>query len=212
MNNKYFDSEMGKQLINRVKNGDKEAFNELVKENMKFLKKLSSKYAYLELIYSHIFYKGRLDSLIYLTLFESIRKYNEDLGYKFSTFYYATLRFEIINILNKEKKSEKEVSLFDKVSNEEDSLTFIEKIEADNRYLGSSADTERKLDLQLLVEKVKKVLTEKEYYIFSTHYLDGIPVKEIARTLNITRAAIYNIIDNIKFKIRHKINHKYFDI
>lgn len=212
MENIYFDSEMGKQLINRIKNGDNEAFNILVKENIKFLKKLYLKYARLEKYYSDLFYKGRLDSLIYLTLFESIRKYNEDLGYKFSTFFYATLRFEIMNIFNSKKKTEKEVSIFGKICNKDGSQTIIETIEADNKYIGSSADVERKLDLQLLVEKVKKVLTEKEYYIFSTHYLDGIPVKEIAQKLKITRAAIYNIIDKIKFKIKHKINHKYFDI
>ena len=99
VDNDVLDREEEKELARRVKAGDQKAKEELVEHNLRLVVDIASNYRELSLDYSDLIQAGNLG------LMKALKRFEPELGNKFSTYAYWWIRQSILRALDKQTRT-----------------------------------------------------------------------------------------------------------
>lgn len=133
-----------------------------------------------------------------LGLVKAARTFDENKGFKFSTYAYKVMENEVLNYLRKEKKQgfirNKTISLDTTISknNEGTKLTLIDVLGEDDISF----------ELMELLEVIKNVLTDREKYILLENLYYKKEQDELAKELGLSQAQVSRIKNAALSKLR----------
>lgn len=133
----------------------------------------------------------------YIGLDEAIKNFSQDDGATFYTFALLCIDRQIVNYLRKNTQGKNRI-LNDAVAIDDG----IERIIKDDIDIESSFF--KNANEEILIEKVKKVLTKFELEVFNLK-IKGYSFEEIANILNRDVKSIYNTFQRIKLKFKKNI-------
>ena len=170
--------------------GNTEARNILIRHNMRLVAHIVKKYAG----------SAETDDLISvgsIGLIKAIDTFQEGKGTQLATYTARCIENEILMLLRSGKRHKNDVSLSDPVGVDKDGneLTLIDLLAEKEENV--FAQVEKKIQKEKFVERLKKILSEREFTILSLRYglIDGnaLPQREVAKKLKISRSYISRI-------------------
>lgn len=176
-----------KEYIKRFREGDEKAKERLISHNLRLVAHIVKKYSN----------AGEADDLISvgsIGLIKAINTYREDRGTQLSTYAARCIENEILMLLRVSKKHNSVFSLEGKLGKdiEGNEITLMDTLGGDPEEVINEVET--KLLSDTLVEKMKEVLTCRQFKIICMRYgVRGTPAltqREVARKLNISRSYI----------------------
>lgn len=183
-------------LVSRIKNGDDNAFSELLQrfENMiyKIINNFNLNRGDYLLDVESLFQEGCI------ALYNAVQNYDESRGMAFSSYAYMVIRSRIITcIRSTRKKSSKECLSIDVIENMDYSLDYSCARVCDNPPVEYHREQE-------LLENLEKYIAElpKEDRIIFTLRSDGVSYKQIAKLLNVSSKKIDNRIREMRRQLR----------
>ena len=177
-------------LVEKIKQGDESARNELIEHNLRLVAHVVKKFNNC----------GEADDLIgvgTIGLIKAIKSYNPDKNVTLSTYASRCIENEILMLLRSSKKHLKTQSLEEVVASDKDGneLTFGDTLEDDGE--GVDEIISRKYLMKDIKKIIAEKLTEREQIIINLRYgLTGeppMPQREVAKRLNISRSYISRI-------------------
>lgn len=176
-----------KRYVELFESGNLEAKNILIEKNLRLVAHIAKKYSN----------NNNLDDLISIGtigLIKGINSFNSSKGVKLSTYVSRCIDNEILMYIRSTKKLNSEVFLNEPIGRDKDDnvVTLQEVLENNEKNIEDSVDL--KLKINLLKEKMDKVLTDREKYILNMRFgLLGTKPQtqnQIADTLNISRSYV----------------------
>lgn len=180
-----------KEYLTRLRNGDKEAEEILIRKNMRLVAHMVKKYASSDIETEDMISIGSIG------LIKAIKSYNLEKGSRFATYAAKCIDNELLMTLRSNRKRKCEVSLnepigTDKEGNEISLMDFIESPERDIHEI-----VELKSEIVWLQGAINKELNERERQIIGLRYgLFGERERtqlEIAQMLGISRSYVSRI-------------------
>lgn len=180
-----------KEYLTRLRNGDKEAEEILIRKNMRLVAHMVKKYASSDIETEDMISIGSIG------LIKAIKSYNLEKGSRFATYAAKCIDNELLMTLRSNRKRKCEVSLnepigTDKEGNEISLMDFIESPERDIHEI-----VELKSEIVWLQGAINKELNERERQIIGLRYgLFGGRERtqlEIAQMLGISRSYVSRI-------------------
>lgn len=177
-------------LVEKIKQGDENARNELIEHNLRLVAHVVKKFNNC----------GEADDLIgvgTIGLIKAIKSYNPDKNVTLSTYASRCIENEILMLLRSSKKHLKTQSLEEVVASDKDGneLTFGDTLEDGDE--GVDEIISRKYLMKDIKKIIAEKLTEREQIIINLRYgLTGeppMPQREVAKRLNISRSYISRI-------------------
>lgn len=177
-------------LVEKIKQGDESARNELIEHNLRLVAHVVKKFNNC----------GEADDLIgvgTIGLIKAIKSYNPDKNVTLSTYASRCIENEILMLLRSSKKHLKTQSLEEVVASDKDGneLTFGDTLEDGDE--GVDEIISRKYLMKDIKKIIAEKLTEREQIIINLRYgLTGeppMPQREVAKRLNISRSYISRI-------------------
>lgn len=177
------------EYLNRYRNGDKEAYDILVRHNLRLVAHIVKKYSN----------AGEADDLISvgsIGLIKGIETFERNKGCQLTTYAAKCIENEILMYIRANKKHRAAVSLYepigsDKEGNEIALMDVIPQLN-DNCY----TDIENALVLENIKEIIKTALTPSEYSVITLRYgFNGTPhtQAQVAKKLDISRSYVSRI-------------------
>lgn len=194
-----------KELLNKMKNGDKKARKRLIEHNLRLVSHIVKKYST----------AGDADDFISagtIGLIKGIDTFDVEKGSQLSTYCARCIENEILMLIRMTKKHNQVYSLEESLGEDKDGneITLADT-------LGGDADEVSILtENNILVEKVDKILKEKltnrEYQILCMRYgLAGTPAltqREVAKKLDISRSYISRLENKALITIKKAVKDK----
>ena len=180
-----------KECFEKMKNGDKEAEDKLIKHNLRLVAHIVKKYKFAKIEQDELISVGSIG------LMKAIKTYDTEKGNSFSTYASRCIQNEILMMVRSQRKFINEVSLEDKVKTDKDGneVSLIDVLEDSSEHVESKAET--RIIYQKIVKIIKETLNEREREIVYLRYGIGgdIPKtqNEVAKQLNISRSYISRI-------------------
>ena len=177
--------------LNRLKNGDRMAKEELILHNMRLVAHVAKKYVSSEEDTEDLISIGTIG------LLKAVNSFKHDYGSRFATYAIRCIDNEMLMYFRNKRKSRGEVSLFepigvDKEGNQIHLLDIVEHNEPD-----VVEQMEYDKNVKTLYEILPRVLNRREQIIINLRYglKTDCPVtqKEIAKNLNISRSYVSRI-------------------
>ncbi len=178
------------RCLERLRAGDGEAREILIKHNMRLVAHVAKKYAG----------AAETDDMISvgsIGLIKAINTYNSGHGSRLATYAARCIENEILMLIRTGKKHKGNVSLSDPVGSDKDGneLTFMDLLFEHEESV--FAGVEKKLMQEKFLVAIKKLLTERETEIICMRYAfdGGIPLaqREVAAKLKISRSYVSRI-------------------
>lgn len=190
-------------MLEKMKNGDKNARATLIERNLRLVSHIVKKY------YSKTNDTDDLISIGTIGLIKAIDSFNTEKGTKLATYASRCIENEILMYFRAGKKLANDISLSDALEIDKDGnpLTVEDTI-------SSSSDLAEDLETKIQWEKVAKIIEnmedEREKEIIILRYgLDNrkpLPQREVAQRLNISRSYVSRIEKKVLNDIRKKID------
>lgn len=180
-----------KECFEKMKNGDKEAEDKLIKHNLRLVAHIVKKYKFAKIEQDELISVGSIG------LMKAIKTYDTEKGNSFSTYASRCIQNEILMMVRSQRKFINEVSLEDKVKTDKDGneVSLIDVLEDNSEHVESKAET--RIIYQKIVKIINETLNEREREIVYLRYGigGGIPKtqNEVAKQLNISRSYISRI-------------------
>lgn len=175
--------------IERYRNGDREAYDMLVKHNLRLVAHIVKKYNN----------AGEADDLISvgsIGLIKGIETFEPDKGCQLTTYAAKCIENEILMYIRANKKHKQAVSLFESVGTDKEGndIALMDVIpQSGNSY----DDIENNIVLEKVKVVMKRVLTDDEQDVINLRYgLNGTPAEtqsQVAKKLDISRSYVSRI-------------------
>lgn len=181
-----------KKMINKIKSGDQEAFNNLLELHYKMIFSIINSFnknnGDFSINEDDLFQEGSLG------LYEAVLCFDDSIDIKFSTFAYNIIRRKILNEIRRQKR------IYEKESYSIDSYSFFEQrapylINEDMHFY------KKQDSINYLLENVISKLSIEDRTIVKMRR-EQIPYKQISETLNISSKRVDNRISSIKRKCK----------
>ncbi len=189
------------ELLEKWKNGDMEARDELIEHNLRLVAHIVKKY------YNTGADQDDLISIGTIGLIKAVSTFNSDKGIHLATYAARCIENEILMFFRNQKKSAQDVFISEPIDTDKDgnALTLIDVI-ADGR------DISEEIDTKLKIEKLKVVLPgcldDRERAIITMRYglngSDELTQRDIAKQLNISRSYVSRIEKSALEKLRRQ--------
>ena len=177
--------------LNKMKNGDLEARNELILRNMRLVAHVAKKYQSRE---------DELEDLISIGtigLIKAISTYDERFGSRLATYAVRCIDNELLMHFRAKKKMAKDMSLYEPIGTDKEG----NQIQLVDVIMGEEVDIVEQIDLDEQVSRLLQIimhtLNKRELYIIVNRYglfrKDPMTQREIAKTLGISRSYVSRI-------------------
>ena len=198
-----------RKLLDKMRQGDKSAREELVKHNMRLVAHIAKKY-------SNYYDVDELISVGSIGLMKAINSYQKDKGSGLATYASRCIDNEMLMTIRKVKKYNNDKSLYEPISHDKEGneVTLIDLLSTDVDEVENTVYVD---DLKYKLNKiVKEVLDEREYDIIALRYgLDGKEIltqREIATKHNISRSYISRIEKKALEKLKKYIENNKIEL
>ncbi|MBR2402859.1 MAG: RNA polymerase sporulation sigma factor SigK [Lachnospiraceae bacterium] len=177
--------------LQRMKNGDLEARNELILRNMRLVAHVAKKYQSRE---------EELEDLISIGtigLIKAISTYREEYGSRLATYAVRCIDNELLMYFRAKKKTSREMSLYEPIGTDKEG----NQIQLMDVIVSEDADVVEQMELNRKTEKLTKIISEvlsgRELFIIINRYglfgKDSMTQREIADKLGISRSYVSRI-------------------
>ena len=183
--------ERERECLEKLKQNDKEAREELILHNMRLVAHVTKKYVSSEEEMEELISIGTIG------LIKAVSSFKADYGNRFATYAIRCIENEILMHFRSKKKSRADFSLFEPIGTDKEGnqIHLVDIIENEDPDVIEDISMEN--DLYILKHNMKKLLTKREYYILVRRYgLDGMEEmtqRQIAGTLRISRSYVSRI-------------------
>ena len=187
------------ELLEKSRNGDNEARNELIEHNLRLVAHIVKKY------YNTGADQDDMISIGTIGLIKAVSTFNADKGIHLATYASRCIENEILMFFRNQKKTAQDVFISDPIDTDKDgnTLTLIDVI-------ADKSDIADEIDTKIKVEKLRVILpvclTERERLIIGMRYglcgRDELTQREIAKKLNISRSYVSRIEKSALEKLR----------
>lgn len=171
------------KLFQQFNNGDMKAKDKLIKHNLKLV-----------MFCSKGLYTPNFDDLIQvgnMALIECIEQYDVKKGYKFNSYAFPTIRFKMMNYINKNK------IIFDEID--------------DNNIIDDYNPFENNNDIKVLITKLLSKLNEKDKMIMTKYYYDNQTFREIGEELGMSKQLVHIRYKKIINKLKERLKNRKLD-
>ena len=187
------------ELLEKSRNGDDDARNELIEHNLRLVAHIVKKY------YNTGADQDDMISIGTIGLIKAVSTFNTDKGIHLATYASRCIENEILMFFRNQKKTAQDVFISDPIDTDKDgnTLTLIDVI-ADKSDIADEIDTKIKVDKLRVILPV--CLTERERLIIEMRYglcgREELTQREIAKKLNISRSYVSRIEKSALEKLR----------
>lgn len=192
--------EQESECLKKMKNGDLEARNELIKRNMRLVAHVAKKYQSQE---------DEMEDLISIGtigLIKAVETYKEDYGSRLATYAARCIDNELLMHFRAKKKTSKEVSLYEPIGTDKEGnqIQLLDVVVSEDEDVVELLEQDRKV--RRLNEIIPQTLSGRELFIIINRYgLYGkktMTQREIARKLGISRSYVSRIEKRAIEKLR----------
>ena len=187
------------ELLEKSRNGDDGARNELIEHNLRLVAHIVKKY------YNTGADQDDMISIVTIGLIKAVSTFNTDKGIHLATYASRCIENEILMFFRNQKKTAQDVFISDPIDTDKDgnTLTLIDVI-------ADKSDIADEIDTKIKVEKLRVILpvclTERERLIIEMRYglcgREELTQREIAKKLNISRSYVSRIEKSALEKLR----------
>ncbi len=187
------------ELLEKSRNGDDGARNELIEHNLRLVAHIVKKY------YNTGADQDDMISIGTIGLIKAVSTFNTDKGIHLATYASRCIENEILMFFRNQKKTAQDVFISDPIDTDKDgnTLTLIDVI-------ADKSDIADEIDTKIKVEKLRVILpvclTERERLIIEMRYglcgREELTQREIAKKLNISRSYVSRIEKSALEKLR----------
>ena len=187
------------ELLEKSRNGDDDARNELIEHNLRLVAHIVKKY------YNTGADEDDMISIGTIGLIKAVSTFNTDKGIHLATYASRCIENEILMFFRNQKKTAQDVFISDPIDTDKDgnTLTLIDVI-------ADKSDIADEIDTKIKVEKLRVILpvclTERERLIIEMRYglcgREELTQREIAKKLNISRSYVSRIEKSALEKLR----------
>ena len=187
------------ELLEKSRNGDDGARNELIEHNLRLVAHIVKKY------YNTGADQDDMISIGTIGLIKAVSTFNTDKGIHLATYASSYIENEILMFFRNQKKTAQDVFISDPIDTDKDgnTLTLIDVI-------ADKSDIADEIDTKIKVEKLRVILpvclTERERLIIEMRYglcgREELTQREIAKKLNISRSYVSRIEKSALEKLR----------
>ena len=187
------------ELLEKSRNGDNAARNELIEHNLRLVAHIVKKY------YNTGADQDDMISIGTIGLVKAVSTFNTDKGIHLATYASRCIENEILMFFRNQKKTAQDVFISDPIDTDKDgnTLTLIDVI-------ADKSDIADEIDTKIKVEKLRVILpvclTERERLIIEMRYglcgREELTQREIAKKLNISRSYVSRIEKSALEKLR----------
>ena len=187
------------ELLEKSRNGDNGARNELIEHNLRLVAHIVKKY------YNTGADQDDMISIGTIGLIKAVSTFNADKGIHLATYASRCIENEILMFFRNQKKTAQDVFISDPIDTDKDgnTLTLIDVI-------ADKSDIADEIDTKIKVEKLRVILpvclTERERLIIEMRYglcgREELTQREIAKKLNISRSYVSRIEKSALEKLR----------
>ena len=186
--------------LNKMKNGDLEARNELILRNMRLVAHVAKKYQSRE---------DELEDLISIGtigLIKAISTYDEKFGSRLATYAVRCIDNELLMHFRAKKKSAKDMSLYEPIGTDKEG----NQIQLMDVIVSEEVDVIEQMEQNRKAEKLTKIISEvlsgRELFIIINRYgmfhKEPMTQREIADKLGISRSYVSRIEKNALEKLK----------
>jgi len=179
------------ECLQRMKNGDLEARNELILRNMRLVAHVAKKYQSKE---------EELEDLISIGtigLIKAISTYKEEYGSRLATYAVRCIDNELLMHFRAKKKTSREMSLYEPIGTDKEG----NQIQLVDVIVSEDVDVVEQMELNQKTEKLNKIISEvlsgRELFIIINRYglfgKENMTQREIADKLGISRSYVSRI-------------------
>lgn len=187
------------ELLEKSRDGDDGARNELIEHNLRLVAHIVKKY------YNTGADQDDMISIGTIGLIKAVSTFNTDKGIHLATYASRCIENEILMFFRNQKKTAQDVFISDPIDTDKDgnTLTLIDVI-------ADKSDIADEIDTKIKVEKLRVILpvclTERERLIIEMRYglcgREELTQREIAKKLNISRSYVSRIEKSALEKLR----------
>ena len=187
------------ELLEKSRNGDDGARNELIEHNLRLVAHIVKKY------YNTGADQDDMISIGTIGLIKAVSTFNTNKGIHLATYASRCIENEILMFFRNQKKTAQDVFISDPIDTDKDgnTLTLIDVI-------ADKSDIADEIDTKIKVEKLRVILpvclTERERLIIEMRYglcgREELTQREIAKKLNISRSYVSRIEKSALEKLR----------
>jgi len=179
------------ECLQKMKNGDLEARNELILRNMRLVAHVAKKYQSRE---------EELEDLISIGtigLIKAISTYKEEYGSRLATYAVRCIDNELLMYFRAKKKTSKEVSIYEPIGTDKEGnqIQLLDVVEAEEKDIVEQLELNQQV--KRLYELIPHVLDAREKQILILRYGLGnvkpVTQREIADKLHISRSYVSRI-------------------
>lgn len=193
--NNVFDKPLSQEeeseCFKKMKQGDKQAEEKLIKHNLRLVAHIVKKYNFAKIEQDELISVGSIG------LMKAIKSYDTEKGNSFSTYASRCIQNEILMMVRSQRKFINEVSLENKVKTDKDGneVSLIDVLEDASEHVQDKAEIQ--IIYQKIIDIINTSLNEREKEIIFLRYGIGGSVpktqNEVAKELNISRSYISRI-------------------
>lgn len=179
------------ECFKKMKQGDKQAEEKLIKHNLRLVAHIVKKYNFAKIEQDEFISVGSIG------LMKAIKSYDTEKGNSFSTYASRCIQNEILMMVRSQRKFINEVSLEDKVKTDKEGneVSLIDVLEDASEHVQDKAEIQ--IIYQKIIDIINTSLNEREKEIIFLRYGigGGVPKtqNEVAKELNISRSYISRI-------------------
>ena len=193
-----------KLCLERLKQGDFKAKEELILHNMRLVAHVAKKYQSSEEEVEDLISIGTIG------LLKAVSTFDYEFGNRFATYAIRCIENELLMHFRKTKKNKLEVSLYEPIGTDKEGkqIHLMEVLLVDEVDVAKQMEMHR--DVEIILRQMEKVLTEREYEIIVKRYgLFGereYTQREIANELEISRSYVSRIEKRALEKLKKILN------
>ena len=193
-----------KRCLERLKQGDSKAKEELILHNMRLVAHVAKKYQGSEDEVEDLISIGTIG------LLKAVSTFDYTFGNRFATYAIRCIENELLMHFRKTKKTKMEVSLYEPIGTDKEGkqIHLMEVLLVDEMDVARQMEIHR--DVGIVMKQMKDVLSEREFQIIKKRYgLFGereYTQREIASALNISRSYVSRIEKRALEKLKKLIN------
>jgi len=188
--------------LQRMKNGDLEARNELILRNMRLVAHVAKKYQSSEEEPEDLISIGTIG------LIKAISTYKEEYGSRLATYAVRCIDNELLMYFRSKKKTSREMSLYEPIGTDKEG----NQIQLVDVIVSEDVDVVEQMELNRQTEKlnkiVAKVLNGRELFIIINRYglfgKEAMTQREIAEKLGISRSYVSRIEKKALDKLKNE--------
>jgi RNA polymerase sporulation-specific sigma factor len=179
-----------RDCLERLKNGDMKAKNELVEHNLRLVAHIIKKY------YSNLNDQDDLISIGTIGLIKAVNTFDSSKGIRLSSYAARCIENEVLMFFRSSKKSAQDISMNEPIDTDKDgnALTLMDVMATEDNIL---EDLDCKIKSEQLKRYIFEVLSPRERTIIELRYgltgLNPLTQREVAKKLGISRSYVSRI-------------------